>query len=93
MATVERRSHIRYELIRNIEYVLVSAPDEEVLKGIIIDISDAGVGMYVFKPVSSGQKVMIKSGLDDARQEMTVRWCKELGEDVYRAGLLFDSRS
>ncbi len=89
---MERRSHIRYELIQNIEYVLGPSPSEEVYKGIIIDISDVGVGMYTFKRVDVGQKILIRNGLADTYHEMTVRWCKELGENVYRAGLLFDTR-
>ncbi len=88
---MERRSHIRYELRRDIKYVLNLATSEEVFKGITVNISDVGLGMYTFDFLRVGQEITITSGLDDTCREGTIKWCEELGENVYRVGLLFNT--
>ena len=88
---MERRADIRYELRRDIEYVLNFTTSEEVFKGITVNISGAGLGIYTFNSLRVGQEITITSGLDDTYCEGTVKWCKELGENVYRVGLLFNT--
>ncbi len=88
---MERRAHIRYELRQDIRYVLNFTTSEEVLKGITVNISDVGLGIYTFNFLHIGQEITITGGLDDTYREGTIKWCKELGEDVYRAGLLFNT--
>ena len=84
-----RRAHIRYDFRNEISYARHSAGPSEVLKAIAVDISSSGIGIYVFTPLRAGQEVTITKGLEDAHRNCTVAWCKELGDDVFRAGLFF----
>ncbi len=84
-----RRAHIRYDFRNEISYARNSAGPSEVLKAIAVDISSSGIGLYVFAPLRAGQEVTITNGLEDTHRNCTVAWCKELGDDVFRAGLFF----
>ena len=50
-ALLNKRAHIRHELQTEIEYVIESQSDQ-FLKGILTDISDAGLSLYVFQPLA-----------------------------------------
>jgi hypothetical protein len=82
-----RRAHVRYDFSEKIEYVLQDFTNE-IFKAVTINISDSGLGLYVFKPLNSGQVVRIK-GIPGSLNTGTVRWCKELGDNVYRVGVMF----
>ncbi len=84
-----RRAHIRYDLNKDIEYTSTHAASGESFKGIIVDISDSGLGLFAFAPLSVGQEITIKRGLPHSHSRGFVRWCKELDENIYRVGLLF----
>ncbi len=88
-----RRAHIRYDFNSDIEYTLTHEATGETFKGIIVDISDSGLGLFAFKPLSVGQKITVKSGLPDMYSKGIIRWCKQLGENIYRAGLMFQNGS
>jgi c-di-GMP-binding flagellar brake protein YcgR len=84
-----RRAHIRYDFRNEISYARNSGTPSEVLKAITVDISSSGVGIYAFTPLRAGQQVTITDGLAGTYRKCTVAWCKELGDDVFRAGLFF----
>jgi len=48
-----------------------------------------GVGLYAFNPLYEGQSIIVKSDMGDLNRNGIVRWCKELGDNIYRVGLLF----
>jgi hypothetical protein len=84
-----RRTHIRYDLQQEIRYRLRHNPAERTSKGIVIDISEAGLGLYTYNPLKEGQELTIMSDLRELNKKGIVRWCHELGESVYRIGLMF----
>ena len=83
-----RRMHTRYDLQIEIQYVLESQADQ-FLKGILTDICDRGLSLYAFQRLPEGQKIMIKSETRDLNKRAMVRWCHELGDNIYRAGVMF----
>jgi PilZ domain len=85
---LNKRAHIRYDLQTEIQYILESQTDQ-FLKGILTDISDAGLNLYVFQPLPEGQIIMIKSDTQDLNKRAMVRWCRELGDNIYRTGAMF----
>jgi len=87
-ALLNKRAHMRYDLQTEIQYVIESQTDHY-LKGILTDISDAGLNLYVFQPLPEGQIIMIKSGMQDLNKRAMVRWCRELGDNIYRTGAMF----
>ena len=83
-----RRAHIRHDLHLEIQYVLESQADQ-FLKGILTDICDRGLSLYAFQPLPEGQIIMIKSDTRDLNKRARVCWCHELGDNIYRAGVMF----
>ena len=87
LVTIERREHIRYDFPFTIDYVLSPKISDDILKGVTININDAGLCLYIFNPLPEGQKLTIKSILPVFCQTVTVRWIKKMDEDFYMAGL------
>jgi c-di-GMP-binding flagellar brake protein YcgR len=61
MPSHNRRAHIRYDLQQEIKYVLPHNPTNKIFKGIIADISEAGLGLYAYSPLNEGQEITIMS--------------------------------
>jgi len=87
-ALLNKRAHIRHDLQTEIQYVIESQTDQ-FLKGILTDICDRGFSLYVFQPLPEGQIIMIKSDTQDLNKRAMVRWCRELGDNIYRTGAMF----
>jgi c-di-GMP-binding flagellar brake protein YcgR len=87
-ALLNKRAYIRHDLQTEIQYVIESKTDQ-FLKGMLADISDAGLGLYVFQYLPIGQIIMIKSDKRDLNKTAMVRWCRELGDNIYRIGVMF----
>jgi hypothetical protein len=83
------RSHIRYDLQKEIEYILLYSDTDKTFRGVTINISEAGLGLYVFDPLERGQEISIRSDIRVLSRAGSIRWCHQLGEDVYKAGLQF----
>jgi len=83
---MERRAHIRYEFDKELEYSLDHSGSKKNFKGTAINISDLGLGLYVFHPLDVGQGITLEGGID---LRGAVKWCHELGENIYRVGLHF----
>ena len=86
-----RRMHIRYDIEKEIHYVL-SDQDQKRYKGIIINISDSGMGLFVFSPLHEGQEIIIKSDETSLNRKGNVRWCHEMGENIFKIGLDFSCK-
>ncbi len=84
-----RRADIRYDFRNEISYSWNSEVSGMIFKAITVDISSSGIGIYTFTPLPVGQQVTIREGLEGTNRQCTVAWCKELGDDVFRAGLFF----
>ena len=87
-ALLNKRAHIRHDLQTEIQYVIESQSDQ-FLKGTLTDISDRGLSLYVFQPLPEGQIIMINSDTQDLNKRAMVRWCSELGDKIYRVGIMF----
>ena len=87
-ALLNKRAHIRHDLQTEIQYVIESQSDQ-FLKGILTDISDRGLSLYVFQPLPEGLTIKIKSDTRDSSKRAMVRWSSELGDNIYRVGIMF----
>jgi hypothetical protein len=85
----ERRLHARNPFEQEIECNCTSDPAKEAFKGITVDISEHGLGMYVFRPLNKGQKIMINGGSQSSQKVGFIRWCAASGKNAYRAGMVF----
>jgi c-di-GMP-binding flagellar brake protein YcgR len=84
-----RRAHVRYELQQEIIYVLPNQTTDKIFRGIITDISETGLGLYSYNPLDEGQEITIMSESRELNRKGIVRWCHELGDSVYKIGLMF----
>jgi c-di-GMP-binding flagellar brake protein YcgR len=87
----DRRSGERYPFLKTVRYACISDGSVDEFKGVTIDISNAGLCMYIFAGgcVREGVRVEIKDDLPVSSQTATVRWIQQMDHDLYRAGLQF----
>jgi c-di-GMP-binding flagellar brake protein YcgR len=85
-----KRKYTRYEFPSTIEYVLEAhMEDTEDRKGITIDLSAAGLCMYVFDLLPQGQKIIIKTVLPIDSRTAVICWTRIEKNSLYRSGLKF----
>ncbi len=85
----EKRRERRYSFQATIDYLLLRGSAAEVHKGITIDISDTGLGLYLFDPLPEGQTIIIQNALPAGDKAATICWIKKEREDLYKSGLRF----
>jgi c-di-GMP-binding flagellar brake protein YcgR len=86
----EHRRHTRYDFPSTIEYVLEPPTNDAVVhKGVTVNISSTGLGLYMFELLPEGQEIIIKTGLPVDRQAAKVRWIKQQNSSFYFTGLKF----
>lgn len=90
MQVSDRRRYGRHEFHQEISYSLYLSAPEKTYTGSIVNISCAGMCLYVSNPVGPGQKITIKRE-NQFYVKGTVVWCNELGERLhpYKVGLQF----
>jgi hypothetical protein len=88
-STTGKRQEDRYSLHSTIDYILIHGPAAEVHKGITRDISDKGIGLFLFDPLTEGQTIIIQSALPVVGRTAKVCWIKKESEDFYKSGLKF----
>jgi hypothetical protein len=90
MPQTRRRIDMRYDFPATIEYVTGSQSNDEIVhKGIIINLSSTGLGMYIFDLLPNGQQITIKSTLPIDSRTATICWTRKKDENFYRSGLKF----
>jgi len=86
----ERRRERRYSFHSSVDYLLLQGSAAEVHKGVTIDISDNGLGLYLFDSLPEGQTIIIQSALPAGSKAATICWIKKEREDFYKSGLRFE---
>lgn len=73
-----KRIDMRYDFPATIEYVMGSQTgDESVHKGVTINLSSAGLGMYIFDLLPNGQQITIKTALPVDSRTATICWTRK----------------
>ena len=90
----ERRSTFRKDYPSSVDYVVhngTSFPaSESSKKAIAVNMSEEGLCLYVFDPVSKGERVSLLKHPAGSEHEMaTVQWIRQEKSGVLKAGLLF----
>ena len=90
MSFIERREHFRYDLMQEINCDLNSDISDESFTSTITNISSSGLCLYVFKPISKGQKIRI-TGRQEFDKKGIVIWCNKVAKNfnIYKVGLKF----
>jgi hypothetical protein len=82
----ERRSEHRRTYRAPINFILKGTEDR-LLRGVVINISMSGLGIYLFEPLSTGQEIVLKSLLPGRHVVYTICWCKQIADGFYQAGM------
>lgn len=83
----ERRLNKREDFKQDVEYCLDPAISQKTFIGIIVNKSDEGLGLHVFNPLRSGDKITVLQGLEAENLNGIVTWCSKQDENIYRTGL------
>lgn len=90
MSFTRTRENIRYDFPTTIEYVMVPHADDGVVhKAITINISSAGLSMYIFDLLPEGQQITIKTVLPVDSRTAAICWTRREDDNFYRSGLKF----
>ncbi len=90
MSYTRTRENTRYDFPATIEYVMGSQADDEVAhKGVTINLSSTGLGMYIFDLLPKGQQVTIKTALPVDSRTAAICWTRKEDVNFYRTGLKF----
>jgi hypothetical protein len=90
MPHTRKRIDMRYDFPSTIEYVMGSQEGgESVHKGVTINLSSTGLGMYIFDLLPNGQQITIKTALPVDSRTATICWTSKKAEGFYRSGLKF----
>jgi len=87
--SVSTRKHPRHLYSDNIEFCLDYSIAGKNSHGIIVNISDSGIGLYTFTPIYAGQTVTVETTIPVPYQKATVIWVQKRSEDLYKVGLRF----
>jgi hypothetical protein len=90
MPASDRRRYSRYDSQQEISYILHPSNSEKIYTGIIVNMSCAGMCLYVANPLSLGQEITIEQK-NQYYVKGTVIWCYEMSSRLnpYRVGLKF----
>ena len=88
----ERREHLRYTYLVDIEYMLNPQTTDEIFKCAVVNISNCGMSLLAGNLFHIGQKITIKSALPNSAKTAVVRWIKKLG-GFYKVGVECDDKN
>jgi hypothetical protein len=94
MSTKKRqRNETREPLLGDVSWSRASDAKEERFEGVIMDESRSGMSILTYEPVEPGSflKIFCKNHWKGSRH-VTVQWCRQVDEHVYRCGLTVDSK-
>jgi hypothetical protein len=57
--------------------------------GVSTNISDSGICIYTFKPLETGQGILLKDDPSLPYRRATVQWVRKYHRRFYKAGLMF----
>jgi len=85
-STDERRKHLRYTYLVDIEYMLNPQTTDEIFKCAVVNISSCGMSLLIRNLCHIGQKITIRGELPNLAKTAVVRWTKKIG-GCYKVGV------
>jgi len=82
----DKRKERRTLLFTPIEF-FADKEDDEILNGVIVNLSDSGMTIFSYVPLSEGRKIKIISPLHIPPQNFVVQWIKKYLDDFFMVGL------
>jgi len=86
--STDKRNTSRVPAVGHISYRVSFDEQKKKFSGILIDTSNAGVGLYTFRPLDEGNNIEIyRAGQVNQPIIATVKWCSKIGIDFFRVGI------
>ena len=82
---LNKRKHERFNFPYTIE-CFDSYNDEEIIKGIAMNISVSGICLYIPQKLDKGKEITIRSVVYGCLQKATVCWSEKYDDDYYKVG-------
>ncbi|MBW2974228.1 PilZ domain-containing protein [Candidatus Woesearchaeota archaeon] len=82
---IDKRKHERLNFPYTIE-CYDPYNDDEIIRGIAMNISVSGICLYIPQPFNKGQELTIKSVVYSSLQKATVCWSEKYDDDYYKVG-------
>ncbi|MGC2063622.1 MAG: PilZ domain-containing protein [Thermodesulfovibrionales bacterium] len=87
----EKREYFRFDLANVVDLVTINAATSDKFSGVTINISETGMCLFVFQPVSTNDRIsIVKSMLPLGHRAGSVRWVNTMTPEFYKIGLIFD---
>ncbi len=84
----ERRKYNRYNFNSALEFKMAAGPQNDTFMGYTINVSAAGLCIGLYRRLVPGDQISIQRiFLPFLLGKATVQWVKEIGEDLFVAGL------
>jgi len=84
--TRDKRKEQRTLLFTPIEF-FAGDEEDEIVSGVIVNLSDSGMNIFSYVPLSEGQEITIISPLHIQHKEFIVQWTRKYLDDFYMVGL------
>lgn len=81
------RRETRYPLVKTIYYTAESGERVDKYKGVVKNVSNSGLCIYLSGLVDEGKSISINSVLPISCNKAVVRWVKQIEAGFYMAGL------
>lgn len=94
--STERRSVFRKNFPSSVEYVVHNGTPYKnghpADKAISVNVSEEGLCLYLFNPMTKGEKITLLQGPEGVEHEIAkVQWVRQEEHGVFKAGLVFQS--
>jgi len=82
----KKRREPRYPIIKQVTYTSGDSNRGDVSDGLIVNISTSGLCLYVYRPLETGEIIIINDNLPTSCQKFVSCWSKKIEDDLYVAG-------
>lgn len=83
----KKRKETRYSIIKRINYSTCAGCTGDVFDALAVNISSFGLCLYIYKPITVGEVILINAALPNSCQKAVVRWSRNIATDFYMVGL------
>lgn len=85
----DKRKDIRRDFPFVVEYTIRGDISREAFKGVIVDICESGLSVYLFRQLKRGEEITIMTKLPVPRKTASVRWIRRVDDEMFKAGMMF----
>ena len=86
---IDRRVHTRNISLNSVQFCFDHDSPEKTLMGATVNVSDSGMCLVTSSELREGECIIIKNELSPLSRKAIVRWVRNFGQNLCKAGLIF----